>query len=328
MNSNELHESQSDCVFCGKSECSETYSCTDTRGNQWSWGRCESCGTLSLLPHPTAADLSLAYDTSYYGSSDTKFEGLSEKFISYCRRGRARKLAVMLQPKARVLDIGCGSGEFLAALSAYGDYELWGTELSGPAASRATKHQGVNLKVGPLCADDFEEHSFDMVTLFHVFEHLPNPSEVIESVRRILKPDGHLIMSFPNINSWQAKLFKGNWLHLDPPRHLFLMPPASFEREIRNFGFEIESRQFYSIEQNPYGFIQSLLNQAGFPRDLLYERLKGNNDYSPEYGSWSVMGQKFIAGLCLLPAVFLDAIESTLGKGATVLYHLKRTTSS
>ena len=325
MNSDDKRPDYSNCVYCGKSACSVTYSCVDTRGHPWSWGECEACGTYSLLPHPSDSDLSLAYDTSYYGSSETKFEGLSEKFVSHCRHRRARHLAAKLLPAARVLDIGCGNGEFLAALSKFGDFELWGTELSGPAADRAMKHKRVNLKVGPLCADDFEENSFDMVTLFHVFEHLPNPSEILEMIRKILKPHGHLIMSFPNIASYQAKLFKRHWLHLDPPRHLFLMPPATFEREVQKFGYEVESRRFFSIEQNPYGLIQSMLNKSGFPRDLLYERLKGNSNYAPEFGTWFLMSQKFFAGFCFFPAILLDAFESMLRRGATVQYDLKLT---
>ena len=323
MNSSNKTDENSNCVYCGESVRGVEFSCIDIRRHKWSWGKCNACGTYSLLPRPTDSDLSLAYDSTYYGSSETKFEGLSERFLSYCRGMRARRLAAGLPVKARILDIGCGNGEFLAALSKFGDFELWGTELSGPAANRTTKHPQVNLKVGRLEVDDFDENAFDMVTLFHVFEHLPNPSETLEIIRKILKPNGHLVMSFPNIASWQAGFFKNHWLHLDPPRHLFLMPPETFEREVQQFGFEVVSRRFFSIEQNPYGLIQSILNKAGLPRDLLYERLKGNNEYAPKFGKASLLGQKLFAALCFLPAICLDVIESMLGKGATVQYKLR-----
>jgi len=113
-------------------------------------------------------------------------------------------------------------------------------------------------------------------------------------------------------------------LHLDPQRHLFLFPTKAFERAMRSAGFAVAGRRFFSIEQNPFGFIQSALNCMLQPRDLLYERLKGNTAYAPAHGSVSIFLQKAFGGLCLAPAIVLDAIESALGRGATVEYTLTK----
>lgn len=316
------------CGYCSSSKALDSYSCSDTRGSIWRWTRCAACGAISLTPRPTPAQLAAAYDASYYGASDSKFEGPVERFIERCRRGRARRLARGLSTGARVLDIGCGNGGFLAALDSCGSFSLYGTELAGGSAQRAARHPNIQLKVGVLDAGDFQNESLDLVTLFHVFEHLTDPRSTLDLIHRALKPGGRLVMSFPNIGSVQARLFRGRWLHLDPPRHLFLFPSRAFARAMDNAGFTIERRRFFSVEQNPFGFIQSSLNLLLGPRDVLYERLKGNTSYAPSHGSGSVFLQKAFAGLCLGPAIVLDLIESTLCLGATVEYTLRKRTAA
>jgi len=316
------------CGYCTSSKGIDSFPCTDTRGSHWRWTRCASCGAISLTPRPTPAQLADAYDASYYGSADSKFEGPAERFIEHCRQGRARRLARDLTPDARVLDVGCGNGGFLAALGSCGSFVLHGTELEGGSARRAARRTGIRLKVGTLESEDFPNESLDLVTLFHVFEHLTEPRATLEIIHRALKPDGRLVMSFPNISSVQARLFRGKWLHLDPPRHLFLFPTRQFESAMREFGFVVADRRFFSIEQNPFGFIQSVLNCLLRPRDLLYERLKGNLKYAPEHGAASLVLQKACAALVLGPAIVMDAVESALGRGATVEYTLTKVQSS
>ncbi|MBE2213859.1 MAG: class I SAM-dependent methyltransferase [Opitutaceae bacterium] len=312
------------CAYCNGAELVSQFSCHDTRSQAWSWALCRDCGASSLTPHPTTEQLATAYDASYYGIRDTKFNGPVERFIEFCRRGRARRLARELRPGDGVLDVGCGNGGFLAALGAIGSYSLNGIELEGGSARRAARLPGIRLKIGVLEQGDFEDASLDLVTLFHVFEHLTEPQSTLKIIHRALKPSGRLVMSFPNISSLQARLFKGHWLHLDPPRHLFLFPTDAFEHAMREAGFVVTERRFFSIEQNPFGFIQSALNSLGLPRDLLYERLKGNTRYAPEYRWLSILLQKVIAGLLLPFAIGLDVIESALGRGATVEYTLRK----
>lgn len=316
-----------ECGYCNSVDLTSLWRSRDTQGHAWSWGRCQTCAAISILPRPDIEHLAAAYASTYYGEHESKFTGLAEAFIDSCRRSRARRLAANLSPGARVLDLGCGCGGFLAALHAHGNYDLHGIELDGGSARRAAKHPEIHLKVGTLEAGDFPDASLDLVTLFHVFEHLTEPRATLELIHRALKPGGRVVMSFPNIASMQARMFRGHWLHLDPPRHLFLFPPTAFARVMATAGFAVERRRFFSIEQNPFGFIQSCLNAMGLPRDLLYERLKGNMAYASGHGSLSILLQKVFAGLCLGPAIALDACESALGLGATVEFTLRRSES-
>lgn len=279
---------------------------------------------MSLIPRPTAEQLAEAYDASYYGSRATKFDGLAARFIQQCRRAKAVRLAKQLPSGAVVLDVGCGDGSFLSALGDLGDYTLHGVELNGPASRRAQRDPRIQLQLGDLLQTGYSRDQFDLVTLFHVFEHLVEPRKTLALLHDILKPGGRLVLSFPNCGSVQARLFKGHWLHLDPPRHLFLLSPPVAEREFARAGFSVVGRRFFSPEQNPYGFMQSLMNWLLTDRDVLYERLKGNERYAPRYGRWSLCSQKALAGLLWMPAMVVDAVESAFNRGATVEYTLRK----
>jgi SAM-dependent methyltransferase len=313
-----------ECGYCRGTDSRPCFECRDLGGQHWAWRTCRRCGAVAIAPRPSPQQLATAYSASYYGTATTKFRGTVEHFIDGCRRARARRLARGLPADAAVLDVGCGNGGFLSSLSELGNYRLCGTELDGPAACRAAGRAGISLHVGELVDADFAKASFDLVTLFHVFEHLAEPRRTLEVVHRILKPEGRLVLSFPNIGSMQARWFRGHWFHLDPPRHLFFFPPTAFAQAMEAAGFTIAAKRQFSIEQNPFGFIQSALNGLLSERDVLYERLKGNNTYAPQHGTWSLRLQKAFAAMCLPVAGGLDAVESALGAGATVEYTLSK----
>ena len=183
--------------------------------------------------------------------------------------------------KARVLDIGCGNGNFLEYLSSIDNYfELHGIERDTVAAARAMSKQGMTIKTSPLMCGDYPNDYFDAVTMFHVFEHLDDPREILSVIDSILKPGGILYLSFQYLSVFQARMFKGKWLHLDPPRHLFFFAPKDFIALMSERNFACKQMSYVSLEQNPFGMIQSLLNMLLKKREVLFERLKGNANYA------------------------------------------------
>ena len=312
------------CIYCKLEATQFQYELSDIFLDKYSIIKCQHCGAYSLAPFPTLAQLERAYDDSYYGANDEKFEGIFEKVLDFFRQKRAKQVAQYIPYGGSVLDIGCGNGRFLISLEKYGQYVLHGLELPGNSAKRAARHRQIDLKVGRLADSDFKDASLDVITLFHVFEHLDNPSETLDVIDKKMKREGHLVMSFPNIASWQSKYFKNNWLHLDPPRHLFFFEPKDYISMMEKRGYSLVDIAYLSTEQNPFGFVQSLLNKWVAKRDLLFESMKGNVGYLVGYSKFKLFLQKlFFYGFFGVATVF-DVFAAMLKRGATVQIILKK----
>jgi len=317
---------KSTCPYCKSSNYIELYSTYDIFDNTYQIVTCEECKSVFLTPNPSDELLAQAYADSYYGGSDDeeKFEGFIEKGLNFFRKQRARKVVDLVRNSGRVLDIGCGNGQFLELLKSFGDVEIFGTEMQGSSAQRASKIEGLNLKIGELSGGDYEKEYFDVVTMFHVFEHLKNPNQYLDIIDDILIKNGHLVVSFPNIDSWQSRFFKGKWLHLDPPRHLFFFSPKVFKELMTKRGYQLIEENYFSIEQNPFGTIQSWLNIFHKKRELLFESLKGNLEYCKNTNPVILKLEKLLfIGLTPL-FILIDLLASVFRKGATVEFIFKK----
>jgi len=312
------------CVFCGFKDGEKQYATSDLWGNSYDIIKCAKCAAFYLSPFPSKEILSLAYDETYYGCSEKKFKGPIEKGLDFFRKQRAKKCSKLIKDGDKVLDIGCGNGQFLNLMKKYGTYELYGSELEGKSAQRAAQIKDINLKIGHFNCAYFPKKSFALISLFHVFEHLSNPRDVLQGVDFLLKENGYLVMSFPNINSFQSRFFKGKWLHLDPPRHLFFFTPKIFKSLMAYKGYKLVSESYFSPEQNPYGFVQSLLNLMQNKREVLFEHLKGNVAYTKDVSNINLFFQKIFFTLFMPIGFFLDIVSASLKKGATVEFIFKK----
>ena len=306
------------CLYCQSAGATMLYPATDMYNFTFNVVQCTNCRAVYLDPQPTAQQLDHAYSEHYYGEQEKKFFSPFELIIDYFRKQRARKLTSYLSPNAHILDIGCGNGRFLHFVSQLGSYHLHGVELPGKAAQRAAQIPQMHLKIGTLQANDFAPQSLDAISMFHVVEHLPNPAEVLEIMGNIIKPNGIAIISFPNIDSWQSRFFKGKWLHLDPPRHLYFFAPNDFSAVMEKYGFETIDAKYFNPEYNPFGFLQSILNYFSDQRDILYEYLKHNYEYTANYSKLNLMLQTLFF-VCSFPLFILaDAVEAAFKKSGSV----------
>ena len=313
------------CAFCGGDNSEPLYPARDIYGSDYTLRACRDCRARFLAPSPGEEALRRAYGNEYYGEKENKFRSsLLERLLDSSRLLRARRVSRHLKDGDRVLDVGCGNGRFLRYLLRYGKYDLFGTELEGASARRAAAIPQIHLSIGELREDQYPPKSFSAITMFHVFEHLRQPRRMLEIVSRLLKPGGVLVLSFPNIDSFQARLFKGNWFHMDPPRHLFFFRPRDLADLLRKQGFELIRRKFFSPEQNPFGMAQSILNCLCGRREVLYERLKGNAQYGPEYSRAMIFLFKAFCAVTAPACMGLDGVESLMGKAATVELTFRR----
>jgi len=137
-----------------------------------------------------------------------------------------------------LLDIGCGSGEFLSYMRELG-WRVEGVEVD-PAAVRSARSSGLTVREGHLAAQKYPARYADVICLLHVIEHLYDPMSTLIECVRILKPDGRLIIATPNSASLGHLWFRSNWWALDPPRHLMIFNPRSLRSLVSSAGLEIE----------------------------------------------------------------------------------------
>jgi SAM-dependent methyltransferase len=306
------------CRFCGSKDVFEFYPARDIRDNEWFLYKCNSCCVYFLAPEPTEEQLKLAYDTSYYGEGKRKFGVSVEKFIDHFRKRKARYIASQIPENGKVLDFGCGNGFFLKHISELGKFNLYGHEIQGGAAERSANVKEIKLKVGVLHENDYPAEFFDAITMYHVIEHIEKPKEVLNILQNSLKKNGLFVFSFPNITGLQSKIFKGKWYHLDPPRHLSFFDVKDFIKIMGDDGFRLINKRWFSFEQNPYSWVQSILNCMCKKREILYERLKGNRSYCPQCGTLNIFIQKLFFVITLPVFTIIDIIESIFGISATV----------
>ena len=305
------------CVLCPKGTEAKIHIRTNSGSFAFSYLRCQGCGLVFLTPRPDGKEILKFYAQDYYGEGPQKFRSWLEVPRLFWAWNRMRRVQKIFPRPGKALDIGCGQGTFLQLLKK-GGWECHGTELTADSAARASR-LGISISVGEIDENRFPAHSFDLITLWHVLEHLPEPLKTLRNLTRLLKKGGILAISTPNIDSLQAEVGRGQWFHLDPPRHLYLFSPRSLEQMIGSLGFRLLRIHHFSLEQNPYGWLQSLLNIMGLPENSLYRILKNAPNLQERDLTVSEKGKALLLAASLLPhCLFLSSIMARLQRGGTI----------
>jgi methionine biosynthesis protein MetW len=237
---------------------------------KWNIKKCTNsqCSLLWLDPMPDSSELWKAYKNYYthQGSSDFVFKFLQpfvKPYLSlfykyYHELNFFKKLSgliFILLPTEKVnvdftvlwlknraeknlLDIGCGNGSFMETMNRLG-WSATGIDFDQNAVDYCVS-RGLNAIKGDLKELNFPSASFDVVTLNHVLEHLYDSSGTMEECFRILKPDGEIVITTPNAQSWMFnKWFKASWYALQAPAHLHIFSINNLSALLKNKGFTI-----------------------------------------------------------------------------------------
>lgn len=220
----------------------------------WSLTRCTNadCGLVWLDPMPMEEDIALAY-RSYYTHQDEIGEvaklnivGLSYQLlrkilasasglIKEQKAIQARYLGGLLPGK--LLEIGCGAGDYIAMMKTFG-WDVEGVETDPVACQCAREVNALTVHEGTLFSAAYEDNSFDAIVMNHVFEHVHEPVALLKECHRIVKPNGHVVVVTPNIESWGHSKFQENWRGLEPPRHIHIFSPKTMEKTAKLAGFQ------------------------------------------------------------------------------------------
>lgn len=238
----------------------------------WSFFRCPGCGLAWLNPRPIPEDVGklygnyLTHDTT--GKSIPKSASLRQSVrrailaavfgyddVLNIRKQKwlGKVLSLMLPLKdvvgmgimylsaarrGRLLDVGCGNGQFLANMRDLG-WEVFGVEPDPRAARVAKQHFGVSVSAGNLEHANLPDNYFDAVTLNHVIEHVLDPIRLLRECYRVLKSDGILVAVTPSIKSMGHRIFREAWRGFDPPRHFYLFNTKTPNTCTQYAGFQV-----------------------------------------------------------------------------------------
>ena len=194
--------------------------------------RCRQCGLQYVNPRPLACDIVTAYSA---GDDPTYVSQVAARERTFARA--VAHIETLLPGRGRVLDIGTAAGAFLAAARNRG-WEVDGCEPNRWTATWGSNHYGLDIRPGELFDHHYPAASFDVVTLWDVIEHTPDPSRVIHRVGDLLKPGGLLIVNYPDIGSSIAQMLGRRWPFLSSV-HLYYFTRATMQRFLERQGFEI-----------------------------------------------------------------------------------------
>ena len=211
---------------------------------------------LITFPQPSLDNLGKYYESEDYISHTDNKRSLFEKayhFVKSIALKNKLNLINLLQPnKGKILDIGSGTGEFLSVAKNDG-WQTIGVEPSGKAKAIAI-NKGISFVEQ---TTELENNSFDVISMWHVLEHVPDLDKQIKELKRLLKPTGTLIIAVPNFKSFDAKHYGNFWAAYDVPIHFW-----HFSKTAIKLLFEKEEMQLEKVLPMKFdSFYVSLLSE-------------------------------------------------------------------
>ena len=182
---------------------------------------CLKCGLLFTEPRPDPNSIGKYYQSEEYYSHQENKNGFIPRIYETVKGFNLKKkykLATKGMTKGRMLEIGCGAGDFLKVMENKG-WNCTGIEPSENAKAIARKKVKEQL-YNPEDINSLPDESFDLITMWHVLEHVDNLKEEIMHLERLLKKGGRLVLALPNFKSADAEYYREYWAAYDVPRHL------------------------------------------------------------------------------------------------------------
>jgi len=290
--------------------------------------KCESCGLVFLEEKEGLVNLQDVYkESGYYSREKVRLNKAVDFLMRFFNRLRYKSVSKNFRnKKGKLLDIGCGKGKFLVEARKDG-WEVFGIEPTKRSSDIAISRYNLNVIQKYLSLEQFESESFDVVTMWHVFEHILNPNNVLQIAYSWLKYNGLLVIAVPNIGSIQASFGKDLWFNLDPPRHLYHFSPKTLKLILEKNGFTIKCISYFYSELNYFSLIQTFLNKVGCSPNFIFNFSKGNKKglpKSPFIFTRDIIITILSFALLGFPLLVLSIMEGIYKKGGSIVVFAKK----
>jgi SAM-dependent methyltransferase len=200
--------------------------------------KCTDCGSIFINPMPSVSDLASLYPQEYYSFQAPTPPGLAKRLARILLRYPKTTYVPAFDEPGVMLDVGCGAGHYMAEMKAKG-WAVFGSELN-PAAVKAGKSIGLDIRPGELIESGFSPKTFDFVRANHSLEHIPDPDTTLTEMRRLLKDDGKLFIGIPNWDGLFPRVFGKYWWNFALPVHTYNYTVRGIVSAMERHGFKIE----------------------------------------------------------------------------------------
>ncbi len=218
-----------------------------TSGEFFTIGDCQTCGFRFTQDFPSEQEIGRYYETPEYVSHSDTSKGIVNKLYHIVRKHMLNRKAHIIekhasslttQRKRRLLDIGTGTGYFAETMSKRG-WNVTATEKSAQAREYAKTHLHIDVLPETALFTLPSSTTFDVITLWHVMEHIEQLNQTWERLKELLSSDGLLIVAVPNYHSYDAQHYKENWAAYDVPRHLWHFTFDTMKQFATKHGFAL-----------------------------------------------------------------------------------------
>jgi SAM-dependent methyltransferase len=231
------------CLVCGQNNFKTFFSCKDFVATEedFQLQYCESCSFIFTNPRPNISEIGKYYQSDQYISHSGKKKGLIYKIYDIVRDFSIRQKLNLIKKyhkSGKLMDLGCGLGYFLNGVKLDKTFDGLGVDISDDAVEYVKNTFGINIK-NESELDNLDKHTFDIITQWHVLEHVHYLNERMQQLHHLLKQDGTMFIAVPNSKSKDAEIYKEYWDGYDVPRHLYHFNQKSFSLLMEKHGFKI-----------------------------------------------------------------------------------------
>jgi 2-polyprenyl-3-methyl-5-hydroxy-6-metoxy-1,4-benzoquinol methylase len=288
------------CGICGATMSALLFCATPpdkTSPEQFKVFKCSACGSAQIGVTPDSAEHQKLYFKEYWGGRQTQYQGrIKNTLTNVFLRQRVNSIAACITKDSIVLDYGCGNGEFVNAMRKAG-YQCYGFEPNTGSDSE-------------YISSDITSRAYDLITLWHVFEHFGNPNDELSKIASLLGAGGKLFLSIPNFESIDSSIGGPLWFHLDVPRHIFHYSRRGISIIMARNGMKVLCSKipfnWYAI----FGAYQTLFNLSGCTTNALYYWLKRGSDIHKDK-SMTIALKDILLHMCLAIPYLIVALAVT-----------------